>query len=93
MPRHPDSSDDSPKTHDHLMATAAEIDKVRLTTKQALDAQPKVRVKLPMPRNIVSDKPQYVIVGVNGHNYMIQCGKEVMVPQTVYDILAESDVY
>jgi hypothetical protein len=61
----------------------------RASTKASLDAQPKKQIRLPAARK---NDPQYEVVGINGYNYQIKRGVEVMVPQAVYDLLVEAQL-
>lgn len=58
--------------------------------KEVLDAQPKVRIMVPGTPGVKREK-DYKEVIVNGYNYRIRCGEYVEVPQTVADILANSN--
>lgn len=60
-------------------------------TVNALNAQPKVRIKLYQVPKDSSDKPlPDETVAVNGYVYQIQRGHAVEVPQTVSDILEDT---
>lgn len=61
----------------------------RRSTKEQLDAQPKVKIRIPPAKK--GDLP-YEVVGINGYNYQILKGKEVEVPETVYRILQEANI-
>jgi hypothetical protein len=71
------------------MVTESFMRDVRLSTKQQLDAQEKFTVRLPQARK---SEVNYVVVGVNGHNYQIQRGVSVEVPETVYNLLVEANI-
>lgn len=81
--------------------TDAEMDQVTKSTAQLLRDQPKVKVKIYLApddrKKLESAKEsgkQVVwpseFVSVNGHNYQIQKGVEVEVPQTVAEILEQA---
>jgi hypothetical protein len=65
------------------------MNRVKLSTKQQLDAQPKHTIRLP---NAKKNDPNYEIVGVNGYNYQIKRGESVQVPETVFNILVEAEL-
>lgn len=59
-------------------------------TKALLDAQPKRTVRLRQnPKGQVQLPDAFV--GVNGWNYQLQRGKDIPVPQTVYDLLVDAN--
>lgn len=81
--------------------TEREMDEVTKNTKQLLDEQPKVSIKLHLPQEEAAKikaakeagKPYAVpfeTVCINGYIYQIQRGEKVDVPQTVADILEEA---
>lgn len=81
--------------------TEAQMDLVTKNTKQLLDEQPKVSVKLFLSqedqRKLAAAKESgknmevpFETVCVNGHIYQIQRGVKVDVPQTVAEILEEA---
>lgn len=72
--------------------TEASYEADKLHIKALLDAQPKRMIRI--RDNQVMGKPvqNYEFVCINGHNYYIQKGVDVEVPQTVFDILVESGV-
>lgn len=69
--------------------TEADMNHFKMTTKAALDAQPKREVRL-----VVRGKgePNYETVCINGYLLQIQRGVAVEVPQVVYEILAEANL-
>lgn len=83
--------------------TLSEADMQNITnnTAEALRSQPKVKIRLhldPEERKRLEEqekagkKVQWPaeFVGINGHNFLIHRGKEVEVPQSVYDVLAHA---
>lgn len=81
--------------------TEADMQKITTDTAEALKSQPKVKVRLPMDPDErkrleslekAGKKVQWPaeFVGINGHNFLIQRGKEVEVPKSVYDVLVHA---
>ena len=70
--------------------TEQELEQHVLTTKEALDRQPKRRVKLRVETD--PKKPNYETVQINGYTYQIMKGPEVMVPEEVYNILERAGI-
>lgn len=81
--------------------TDLQMEQVSTLTAKALSEQPKRKIKLHLPYEEVvrlqniekAGKPAnwpYELVSVNGHNYYITLGKEVEVPETVYEVLANA---
>jgi predicted Zn-dependent protease len=81
--------------------TEREMDEVTKNTKQLLDEQPKVTVRLHLnqetKQRIDAAKEAgkafeipFETVCINGYIYQIQRGEKVEVPQTVADILEEA---
>lgn len=79
----------------------SEMDQVTKSTAQLLSEQPKVKIKIYMSpeekRKLESAKEggknmewPSEFVSVNGHNFLIQKGIEVEVPQTVKEILEDA---
>lgn len=78
--------------------TEKEMENVTLNTKDLLNKQDKVKVRLHLPPEQLnklkaaeeSGKPvewPYHVVAINGYIYQIQLGKSVEVPQSVAEIL------
>lgn len=81
----------------------ADMQKITDKTAQELAKQPKVKVKIYLPpqerqklesaiaagKNV---KWPYETVQINGYTFQIQKGKEVEVPQTVYEILSQANL-
>lgn len=78
-----------------------EMDQITKSTAQLLAEQPKVKIKIYMSpeekRKLDSAKESgknmewpSELVSVNGHNFQIQKGIEVEVPQTVKEILEQA---
>lgn len=70
--------------------TDAELKQAVLTTKELLDLQPKVKIRL--RKNSDPKLPNYETVQVNGYTWTIMRGVEVEVPQVVKDILIEAEL-
>lgn len=65
-----------------------------LSVKAALDAQPKVRLRLyQVPPDSTDKQLPDEFVQVNGHGYLLKRGVDLEVPQTVYEILVQSGRY
>lgn len=80
------------------LMTEAEMDKVTKSTAELLREQPKVKIKIYLPPEdrkkleTAQESGKTVVwpsefVSVNGHNYQIQKGVEVEVPQSVAAVL------
>lgn len=83
--------------------TEAALDKVALTTGEILAQQKKVKVKLYLS---TEDRQKlesfeaagktvawpYETVSINGYTYQIQRGKEVEVPEAVYEVLSNANI-
>jgi hypothetical protein len=70
--------------------TKHQMEQMVLETKAQLDQQEKSRVRIRKDKN---DKgPNYETVQVNGYTFTIMKGVDVMVPQTVRDILVEAGI-
>ena len=69
--------------------TEADMQRYRNETKKALDAMPKVSVRLPKAGK---DDPNYETVQINGYTLQIMRGVDVMVPSLVKEILAEAEL-
>lgn len=81
--------------------TEKEMAEAEKTTAQLLKDQPKVKIRIFLPKD-EKDKLEaakesgkkvewpFEIVSVNGHNFQIQKGIEVEVPQTVAEILEQA---
>lgn len=61
------------------------------TTKEVLDEQPKVKVRLPL--DPLNPDVLTTVVVINGYSYGIPRGVEIEVPKPVYDILIETGKY
>lgn len=81
--------------------TDLQMEQVTKTTAQQLSEQPKRKIKLHLPyeelvrlTNLEKSGKNvnwpYEIVGINGHNYYIHLGKEVEVPESVYEVLSQA---
>ena len=81
--------------------TEAEIEKVTKTTGEELKAQKKRKIKLylaaDIKKRLEADEKAgkkvnwpYQTVAINGYIYQIQLGKEVEVPESVYEILEDA---
>lgn len=70
--------------------TESYLASIRHQTKLALEAQPKVTVRLPKIND--PNVPNYETVQVNGYLYQIMRGQDVQVPRAVKDILAEANI-
>jgi len=79
----------------------SDMDTVTKSTAQLLREQPKVKIKLwlsPEEKKKLETAKEsgknmewpYEFVSVNGHNFQIQKGVEVEVPQTVAEILEQA---
>lgn len=69
--------------------TEADMTRIRMNTKAALDAQPKVQVRLP---KATKTEPNFETVQINGYTYQIMRGQDVMVPLAVREILIEANI-
>jgi hypothetical protein len=69
--------------------TEADMVRTKNATKAALDAMPKVSIRLPRAGK---DDPNFETVQINGYTYQIMRGQDVMVPQLVKDILVEGEL-
>lgn len=71
----------------------AEFKTAERTVKARLAAQPKVRVRVPLPNDITPEeaaampKPPNIPVGINGYNFQVRLGEEVEVPSEVAEVL------
>lgn len=94
-------SEEQAKPTGKRMMTDAEMDKVTKTTAELLRDQPKVKVRIylnPDERKkleTAKEAGKAVVwpsefVSINGHNYQIQKGVDVEVPQTVKEILEDA---
>lgn len=81
--------------------TDVQMDQVTQTTAKTLSEQPKRKIKLHLPYEefvrLTNLEKQgktvnwpYELVSVNGHNYYIHLGKEVEVPESVYEVLSHA---
>ena len=77
------TSQDSQALYDRLQSDSAR------KTKEVLAAQPKKTVRLYQRPKGEVPLPD-VFVGINGHNFQIQRGIPVDVPEAVYEILMNS---
>ena len=82
-------------------ATEKDMENVTTSTKQELDKQKKVKVKLHLPQDQLNrlkaaeeNKKHvewpYQVVSINGYTYQIQLGKSVEVPKAVADVLEQA---
>lgn len=74
-------------------ALAANAKPEAKTIKEKLDAQPKVKIRIPIPSNMDPEKAKqlFVPVTISGYTYQINRGVWVEVPTSVAEILAESN--
>ena len=71
--------------------TPADMEAAVLSTKAMLDRQPKRKVRL---RKADDPKmPNYETVQINGYTFTIMKGVEVEVPEEVYNILVNANLY
>jgi hypothetical protein len=69
--------------------TDADMTRIMLNTKAALDLQPKVQVRLPRAGK---NETNYETVQINGYTYQIMRGADVQVPLAVREILIEANL-
>lgn len=69
--------------------TEADMARIRNNTRDALELQPKVGVRLPKAGK---NEPNFETVQINGYTYQIMRGHDVLVPQAVRDILIEANL-
>lgn len=67
----------------------ADMELIRVSTKAALDAQPKVTIRLP---RAAKNEVNYETVQINGYTYQIMRGTDVQVPIQVKEILVEANI-
>lgn len=60
------------------------------SVKELLDAQPKATIFIP-PTPDVAPEADYRVVRINGYGYKVMAGEHVEVPQSVADILMNSN--
>ncbi len=81
--------------------TDAQMEAVTKTTAQLLADQPKRKIKLHLPYEELTRLNRleeagkttnwpYELASVNGHNFYIKLGKEVEVPESVYEVLSNA---
>ena len=76
------------KTSRNSKVEEADFEKTKNEMKAVLDAQPKVRVLVPLESG--EKLGEFLPVNVNGYRLNVPKGVYVDVPQTVADIIAES---
>ncbi len=64
------------------------MDKMAQAAGDEINAQPKVKIKI--PKDPLNPKDDTVPVGVNGYYWVIKRGETVEVPEVVADILTEA---
>ena len=73
------------------VASEAEISRGPEETAKMLKEQPTRTVRLyQVPENSTDRPLPDEFVGINGHNYVIQRGKSVEVPESVYQVLEQA---
>jgi hypothetical protein len=74
---------------DEQLSAEAQARTDRMRTKALLDAQPKRKIRLRQAPNGQPKLPD-AFVGVNGHNFQLQRGIDIDVPETVFELLYEA---
>lgn len=69
--------------------TDADMNRIKLDTKAALDALPKITIRLPKAGK---NDPNFETVQINGYLYQIMRGVDVPVPSAVREILIEANL-
>ncbi len=83
-------SEETPKKIKAPILSSEQLAQAVLSTKEALDRQPKRKIRIRKDPN--PKAPNYETCQVNGYTYTIMKGVDVEVPQTVYEILSEAGI-
>lgn len=87
------ASDEQHEMNAEMTAAAVKANDRNLSVKERLEAQPRVRVRIPVPQGMDPDKARKLLVPVqiNGYTFQINRGEWVEVPQEVANILSEAN--
>jgi hypothetical protein len=80
---------------ERMTASAMRANERELSTKEQLDAMPKVRIRIALPPGVKADSAElktkhYVTAQINGYTFQINRGVYVEVPEEIANILAEA---
>lgn len=77
------------KEEEQQVNVQLEENRIALSTKEALDLEPKIPVRIPVSEVNPGDTDA-IPVTINGYTYTIKRGEMVAVPQSVYMLLLEA---